>query len=397
MAVYSKKELTYMTTHPLWWTREEKSDSQLNCTKAPNARQNEVTSMHYNWPKLEYLGGIDLLNIKVPKVTTTQCHTPTWQVYSPSAKPHAKNVQTRPRAKYRDMRSYTRPHTNDQAQEPHTRCGRFLFPMRNTTQSQHRGGPRQNTDVHSHTPPNTCSDQLSMIPHTHSGTFFHCKTPPKPAQMKAKVKYGCVWYYLVLPSTAKPHPPEEYIDKAQGEMWACTATQDPNPQVLNHVKAQPLNARNAINYDTTHLLRWLAQMKAKTKYRCTQAPESPAPEHLQSLPQQVKYNTTHLLRQVPSTAEPHPPEKCTDKTQVKYGHYGATHPPKWVPPLCDTPPDEDHTPTAAGVAIPYHPLHEGLPDESTKTPHPKYGCTKTGPKGPTLIIWNLYNDKTNMA
>ncbi|KAF9503575.1 hypothetical protein BS47DRAFT_1369431 [Hydnum rufescens UP504] len=44
-------------------TSEEKRDSQLDCTKAACAKQNWATSMHCNWPKIEYLGGMYLLSI----------------------------------------------------------------------------------------------------------------------------------------------------------------------------------------------------------------------------------------------------------------------------------------------------------------------------------------------
>ncbi|KAF9505317.1 hypothetical protein BS47DRAFT_1368155 [Hydnum rufescens UP504] len=70
---------------------------------------------------------------------------------------------------------------------PHTHCGGLLFPPRNLTRSQHRRSPRQNTDV--------CS---------------HLKAQPRTPTMTT----------TVFSPTTKPHLPKEYIDKAQGDIWA---------------------------------------------------------------------------------------------------------------------------------------------------------------------------------
>ncbi|KAF9510121.1 hypothetical protein BS47DRAFT_1364812 [Hydnum rufescens UP504] len=177
---------------------------------------------------------------------------------------------------------------------PHTCCSGLLFPLQNLTRSQHRQSLRQNTNV--------CS---------------HPKAQPQTPTMTAMVSQ--IQYHtptaVGLSPTMKPHLPKEYIDKAQGNIWA---------------HAQPCKT-SMLDYpqynDATHLPKWVPLLH-----------DTP--------PGKVQDEYEHVS---PQCTKPHP-TRTQPRSKTKNGHAQppATHSKNPTPEHNNGGNMVPHTPAAAG-------------------------------------------------
>ncbi|KAF9510463.1 hypothetical protein BS47DRAFT_1364564 [Hydnum rufescens UP504] len=477
MAVHSGKELTYMTTHPLpqvcgpllvpldpvvesyirtKWLSEEKRDSQLDCTKAACAKQNWATSMHYNWPKIEYLGGMYVFIIYLYEA----CAAPNWALFQarkvpalssiltsiwrrPKQVPHTRwggflpsatqrmhrqdsgrNMRARTAAQdpktqlsvtYRMMpatpasvdflpppNSPSEEHTdkaqakyggacshlgpqplcipnpyNDESSTAlHTRFGRFFLPPFEERTDNIHHEIRERTAAQTPTC-NLYDNETRMAPHTCFGGDLHAAiSDPMNAPTRRRVK--CRSVQLPRPPTfdypqcnlydyatnTVPHTRQSGLDSFSLRETALKNTQTtPTPKYGSVLppKTQTLDHPQVLSpYAKPHPKP--AQMKAKAKYGCTQAPESPAPNthgdrhnklnmipyaaaaglfsHHETSPAQEYidkaqgeiwvhtqppkttlkhlYTTTNRIRLSPSVKPPC--DECTDKARANYGH-----------------------------------------------------------------------------
>ncbi|KAF9508925.1 hypothetical protein BS47DRAFT_1365623 [Hydnum rufescens UP504] len=229
-----------------------------------------------------------------------------------------------------------------------------------------------------------------------------------------------------LPSLGET-PPEE-TRRGQGEMRACAAlriqskvpvlkspqTNTTMNEIQHHTptEAGPLHYTKACpkKANETHGEIWMSpldvqnpltrtQPRPKMNHRPEQSPTTQQPHSHASCGPNTwmvwhegrTHGATHLLWQVFSpTTKPHLPKEYIDKAQgniwacaqphknsmLNYPQYNdATHLPKQVPPLCDTPPGEDHT-CCSRCSLPL--MHETPPNKNTaKVQDQKWTCTAT--------------------
>ncbi|KAF9503707.1 hypothetical protein BS47DRAFT_1369343 [Hydnum rufescens UP504] len=191
---------------------------------------------------------------------------------------------------------------------------------------------------------------------------------------------------------AKAHPKK--ANETHGEIQMCAATQGsirgPSPQMpaMDNIWYHTPAAAGLLSIHASHGPNTQTVCHEGRTHGAThplqQAPFPSVKPHLkpaQTKPKakhQFKYDTTHPLQWVFSpTTKPHLPEEYIDKAQgdiwarvqprknsmLDYPQYNnATHPPKRVPPLHDTPPSEDHT-CCGGGGLPS--MHETPPDKNT--------------------------------
>ncbi|KAF9504972.1 hypothetical protein BS47DRAFT_1368418 [Hydnum rufescens UP504] len=300
-AVHSGKELTYMTTHPLQQTSEEKRDSQLDCTKAACAKQNWVTSMHYNWPKFEYLGGMYVFIIYLYEA----CAAPNWAFFRawkvpalssiltsiwrrPKQVPslYLKNAPTRLRTKYEGTHSHPGPKTQlstTYRMTPATPALAGFLPLPNSPSEEHTdkarvkyGGTCSHPGPQPLCIPNPYNDESSTALHTCFGgcvailgPFSLCETNPKNAQTTSTTKYG---------SAQPPKTPTRtlYDNKTS------TAPHTHFGGDLHYVIPDLTNA----------------QARLRAKHRSAQPPDCPTLKYPQPTRRQIKYGARHPLWRV---------------------------------------------------------------------------------------------------
>ncbi|KAF9509711.1 hypothetical protein BS47DRAFT_1365092 [Hydnum rufescens UP504] len=280
--------------------------------------------MHYNWPKIEYLGGMKL------KVFIIYLYEACAALIGRSFEPGKSGIEQYPHI-YLEAPKASATHP------PGRVCGTVrmtpatpasvgvvildFLPPPNSPSEEHTdkarakyGGARSHPGPQPLRIPNPYNDESSTALHTRFGGFF-------------------------LP------PFEECTDNIHHEIWECTAAQTPTCNLYdNETRMAPhtrfggdltlqyptdecTNQMQGEMQDATHPPKWNTQTMPTPKYGSVLPPKTQTLDHPQVIQQWIKYDATHPPKWVLSPyAKPHP-KPAQMKAKAKYGRTQAPESP----------------------------------------------------------------------